>query len=63
MIILRAGVVVCTNGSTGEMRATLRMSRVFTNEEVSVKLLDLIRTAPSAFILGNTEAFNEALKT
>ena len=42
----RAGVMVCTEGSTGEMQATLRMSGVFTDEESSVKLLDLLRTAP-----------------
>ena len=56
----RARVIVCTKGLTGEMQATLRMSRVFTNEESSVKLLDLPRTAPG--ILCNTDAFTEAIK-
>ena len=42
------------------MQATLRMSGVFTDEESSEKLLDLLRTAPG--ILGNTDAFNEAIK-
>ena len=59
-VVPRAGVIVCTDGSTGEMQATLRMSGVFTDEESSVKLLDSLRTAPG--ILGNTEAFNGALK-
>ena len=59
-VVPRAGVMVCTEGSTGEMQATLRMSGVFTDEESSEKLLDLLRTAPG--ILCNTEAFTEALK-
>ena len=59
-IVPRSGVLVCTSGSTGEMQATLRMSRVFTNEESLDSLLDLLRTAPG--ILGNTEAFTEAIK-
>ena len=59
-VVPRAGVIVCTEGSTGEMQATLRMSGVFTDEESSEKLLDLLRTAPG--ILGNTDAFNEAIK-
>ena len=59
-VVPRAGVIVCTEGSTGEMQATLRMSGVFTDEESSVKLLDLLRTAPG--ILCNTDAFNEAIK-
>ena len=42
------------------MQATFRMSGVFTDEESSDKLLDLLRTAPG--ILGNTEAFTEAIK-
>ena len=59
-VVPRAGVMICTEGSTGEMQATLRMSGVFTDEESSDKLMDLLRTAPG--ILGNTEAFTEALK-
>ena len=42
------------------MQATLRMSGVFTDEESSEKLLDLLRTAPG--ILGNADVFNEAIK-
>ena len=42
------------------MQATLRMSRVFTDEESSEKLLELLQIAPG--ILCNTEAFTEALK-
>ena len=42
------------------MKATLRMSGVFTDEESSGKLLDLLKTAPG--ILCITEAFTEALK-
>ena len=64
-VVPRAGVLqlVCTtcSGSTGEMQATLRMSGVFTDEESSDKLVELLKTAPG--ILGTTEAFNEALKT
>ena len=45
-VVPRAGVLVCTEGSTGEMQATLRMSGVFTDEESSEKLVDLLRTAP-----------------
>ena len=48
-------------GSTGEMQATLRMPGVFTDEESSVELLDLLKTAPG--ILCNTEAFIEVPKT
>ena len=59
-VVPRAGVIVCTEGLTGEMQATFRMSGVFTDEESSDKLLDLLRTAPG--ILGNTEAFTEAIK-
>ena len=59
-VVLRAGVMVCAEGSTGEMQATLRMSGVFTDEESSGKLMDLLRTAPG--ILCNTVAFTEALK-
>ena len=59
-VVPRAGVMVCVEGSTGEMQATLRMSGVFTDEESSDKLMDLLRTAPG--ILCNTEAFTEALK-
>ena len=59
-VVPRAGVMVCTEGSTGEMQATLRISGVFTDEESSDKLVDLLRTAPG--ILCNTEAFTEALK-
>ena len=59
-VVPRAGVLVCTKGSTGEMQATLRMSGVFTYEESSDKLLDLLRTAPG--ILCNTDAFTEAIK-
>ena len=58
-IVPRAGVLVCTEGSTGEMQATLRMSGVFTDEESSTKLLDLLKPAPG--ILGTTKAFDEAL--
>ena len=56
----RAGVLVCTSGSAGEMQATLRMSGVFTDEESSANLLELLKTAPG--ILCTTEAFTEALK-
>ena len=59
-VVPRAGVMVCTEGSTGEMQATLRMSGVFTDEESSDKLMDLLRTATG--ILCNTEAFTAALK-
>ena len=59
-VVPRAGSLVCTSGSTGEMQATLRMPGVFTDEESSVKLLDLLKTAPG--ILCNTEAFIEVLK-
>ena len=61
-VVPRASVIVCTKfkGSTREMQATLRMSRVFTNEESLDSLLDLLRTAPG--ILGNIEAFTEAIK-
>ena len=59
-VVPRVGVMICTEGSTGEMQATLRMSGVFTEEESSDKLMDLLRTAPG--ILANTEAFTEALK-
>ena len=59
-VVPRAGVLVCTEGSTGEMQATLRMSGVFTDEESSEKLVDLLRTAPG--ILCNTDAFTEAIK-
>ena len=61
-VVPRAGVMVCTSGSTGEisMQATLRMSGVFTDDESSAKLLDLLKTAPG--ILGTTKAFTEALK-
>ena len=58
--VLRAGVLVCTEGSTGEMQATLRMSGVFTDEGSSDKSLDLLRTAPG--ILCNTDAFTKAIK-
>ena len=44
-VVPRAGVLVCTSGSTGEMQATLRMSGVFTNDESSVNLLELLKTA------------------
>ena len=59
-VVPRVGVMICTEASTGEMQATLRMSGVFTDEESSDKLMDLLRTAPG--ILANTEAFTEALK-
>ena len=52
--------MVCSSGSTGEMQATLRMSGVFTDEESSANLMDLLKTTPG--ILGTTEAFTEALK-
>ena len=44
------------------MQATLRFSRVFTDEESSAKLLILLKTAPDPGILGTTKAFDQALK-
>ena len=57
--MLRANVMARTNGSTREMQATLRMSRVFIDDESSTKLMDLLKTAPG--ILGTTKAFTKAL--
>ena len=59
-VVPRAGVLVCTSGSTWEMQATLRMSGMFTDEESSVKLLEILK--PALGNLCNTEAFTEALK-
>ena len=61
-IVPRSGVLVCTDGSTGpgEMQATLRMSGVFTDDESSVKWLELLKTAPGVLCI--TKAFTEALK-
>ena len=60
-VVPRSGVLVCTSGLTGEMQATLRLSGVFTDDESSVKLLELyLKPAPG--ILGTTKAFTEALK-
>ena len=56
----RAGVMVCSSGSTGEMQAMLRMFGVFTDDESSAILMELLKTAPG--ILGTTEAFTEAFK-
>ena len=42
------------------MQATLRMSGVFTDDESSDILMELLKTDPG--ILGTTEAFTEALK-
>ena len=42
-VVPRAGVMVCTSGSTGEMQATLRMAGVFTDDESSAKLLGLLK--------------------
>ena len=41
------------------MQATLRLSGVFTDDESSVKLVELLKTTPG--ILGTTKAFTEAL--
>ena len=39
-VVPRAGVLVCTEGSPGEIQAALRPSGVFTDEESSAKLLE-----------------------
>ena len=58
-IVPRAGFSVCIEGSTGEMQVTLRMSGVFTDEESSTKLLDMLKTAPG--ILGTTRLLTKHL--
>ena len=39
----RAGVMVCSSGSTGEVQATLRMPRVLTDDESSGILWELLK--------------------